>query len=166
MPKKHEVAEARERPMYGLEVHADKVYKFQSFRWREAIMQFLNCLWTERFQPNDTLRLTVLSGEAEICSAMQADINLSFHRMRRTWESTGVFPCQNFPAQICEPGDILWATAQGHETESALARFAKNRSFKVLVLRFPDCPHVREFALWDQGSLHILNRGAIDSLPR
>lgn len=129
-------------------VTGERVYNFSPFHWRQAIRQYLTCIWTNHFSGQETIDLTIPTYAPRFGS--DCCVHLRCHAVGTKYEAFGTYD-ETYPPtfQNVRRESVLQVNAnQPAEIEVALARFAWNRQMRVLGIRLPDCRHINELWLW------------------
>mgnify|MGYP001593664807 CR=1 FL=1 len=132
-------------------VTGERVYNFTPFHWRQAIRQYLACIWTNHFSGQETIDLTIPTDAPSLrCGPCQ--VTLRYHAVSPRYEAFGMHDDGIPPSlrNVCE-GSVLRVTVTANEPErmeSALARFAWNHQMRVLGISLPDCRYMEGFWLW------------------
>ena len=130
-------------------VTGERVYNFSQFHWRQAIRQYLACIWTNHFNAQETIDLTIPT-YAPSCGPEWGHVHLCYLAVGRRYEAFGCYD-ETVPPTLrhVRPESVLRVTPDRPEQmETALARFAWNRQMRVLGLSLSDCRHMKELWLW------------------
>lgn len=150
-----------EEPKQAITVLGDKWHGFELYRWREAIMCFLDLVWSGKYNygaplsnrhaqelralgaGNVILRIRTSQHLRVPKSNTFADLSLVFTSLdQRGYGATGGADQLDFSKidNVLKRGHHLSEISRG-EFESLLARFARNKNVKGLILPLPDTQH-------------------------
>lgn len=143
-------------------VTGEGVYSFSPFHWRQAIRQYLTCIWTNHFSDQETVDLTIPTNAPSLrCGDCR--VTLRYHAVRARYEAFGMYD-ETIPPSLRDirEGSVLQVVVAANEPErmeSALARFAWNRQMHVLDISLLDCRHIKGFCFWScRGCLKVLEK--------
>jgi hypothetical protein len=149
--KKEEVQNA-----HPIVVTGERVYNFSPYHWRQAIRQYLACIWTNHFSGQEVIDLTIPTYAPECGN--DCYLLLRCHAVGTRYEAFGAYD-ETFPPILWDVrrGSVLEvAVNQPEQMEASLARFAWNRQMRALCISLPGCRHMKGLWLWSHpGGLRV-----------
>lgn len=145
-------------------VTGERAYKYSQFHWRQAIRQYLICIWTNHFSDQEIVDLAIPTNAPSL-GCGDCRMTLRYHAIRARYEAFGMYD-KTIPPSLRDvrEGSVLEVIAADNKPErmeSALARFAWNRQMRVLNVSLINCErkYMTGFWLWSYpGCLKVLER--------
>ena len=156
VPKQEKVQNAQA----SIVVTGEREYSFSPFHWRQAIRQYLTCIWTNRCNAQETVDLTIPTYTG-FGSGPDCRVHLRYLAVRTRYEAFGVCNETNPPSlrMVRRESVLLVTVNQPEQMEAALARFAWNRQMRVLGINLPNCSYLKELWLWSRpGRLDVFKK--------
>jgi len=139
MQKKHE------EPERTIVVKGERTRRFPFYRWREALMYFLNEVWSEHYDDQDGVIISFYISERTA-----NDISHSVHiRYCTSPESYYAFGSTGNLHPVCPTSDFLTRSVSSvGDFERTIAQFVRSRRYKGLVLPVTDPRHLQGVVFW------------------
>ena len=130
-------------------VTGEREYNFSPYHWRQAVRQYLACIWTNHCSAQETVDLTIPTYAPSIGTPW-SHVHLRYLAVSKRYQAFGSYDETYPPAlQDVRRGSVLRVTVnQPEQIEVVLSRFAWNRQMRVLGIRFPDGPYMKGLWLW------------------
>ncbi|MDO8492602.1 MAG: hypothetical protein Q7S34_03120 [bacterium] len=163
MQKQHATIEVKVAPKVEpkrIIVTGEREYKFAWYHWRQAVRQYLTCIWTNHFSFQETVDLTLPTGEL-MCgysSDFIPSVYLRYLAVNRKYEAFGSFDKSYPPTfqHIRRESVLQVSVTQPEQLETALARFAWNQQIRALGITFLNNPsHIKKLWLWGQRGIRV-----------
>jgi hypothetical protein len=144
-------------PKQPITVLGDKYYGFPLYHWREALMRFLDLVWSDKFnfgvdKRSEITKNNVRNGNGNVILNItttdtlkrypgeRAHLSIVFDSKDYTYQSTGTADALTFvPGEVVLCGRTFGSRG---DFESLLAQFARSKHVDGLVLPLTDPKHV------------------------
>ena len=135
-------------------VKGERKYKFAQHHWRQAVRQYLSCIWGNHFCDQGTVMMEV---PTYVKNSPDACVRLRNCGFGGRYEAFGSHSERYPPSfkQVPRESIIYVSVGAPEKLEVALAHFAWNLQMRVLGIKFLYHHHIESLWLWGGPSLQV-----------